>query len=112
MSKKVSINFRLEPELRDRFSAAAKLDRRPASQVLRELMHGYIGDVERKHGPVANRSAWQDLKRRRRLANAKASIELEGYKIPDEMEAIADQFMRDEVSIDAVLAKADELAGK
>ena len=112
MSKKVSINFRLEPELRDRFSAAAKLDRRPASQVLRELIHSYIGDVERKHGPVTKRSAWQTLARRKDLANAKASIELSGFKIPDEMEAIAEQFMRDEVSIDAVLAKADELTGK
>ena len=112
MTNKVSISFRVEPELRDRFNAAAKFDRRPASQVLRELMHGYIGDVERKHGSVANRSAWEDLKRRRRLANAKASIELAGFKIPDEMEAIADQFMRDEVSINAVLAKADELTGK
>ena len=112
MTNKVSISFRVEPELRDRFNAAAKLDRRAASQVLRELMHGYIGEVGRKHGSVTKRSAWQSLARRRDLTNAKASIELSGFKIPAEMEAIADQFMRDEVSIDAVLTKADELAGK
>lgn len=111
MAKKVSINIRIESELRDRFNAAAKLERRPASQVLRDLMHGYIGEVERKHGPVANRSAWDEWERRNDLANAQASIELEGYVIPDEMQAVVEQFMRDEVSIDAVGEKADELAG-
>tara|TARA_B100002049_G_scaffold198768_1_gene156795 strand:- start:101 stop:511 length:411 start_codon:yes stop_codon:yes gene_type:complete len=110
LCKKVSMNFRVEPELRDRFKAAVRLERRSAAEVLREFMRGYISEVDRKHSPIANQNAWDDLKRRRRLANAKASIELEGYKIPDEMEAIADQFMQDEVSIDAVLAKADELA--
>ena len=112
MSKKVSMNFRVEPELRDRFKAAVRLERRSASEVLREFMRGYVGEAERKYGVGPTRSAWENLQRKRRLANAKASIDLSGFKTPDEMKAIVDQFMRDEVSIDAVLAKAGELAGK
>jgi hypothetical protein len=50
------------------------------------------------------------LKRGRRLANAQASIELEGHVIPDEMKAVIARFMRNEVTIDAVGGKADELA--
>ena len=110
MVRKRSVNLGVERELRDRFNAAARLEQRPASQVLRDLIHGYVSEVERKHGPVSKRSAWADLKRGRRLANAQASIELEGYVIPDEMKAVIEQFMRDEVTIDAVGRKADELA--
>jgi hypothetical protein len=108
--EKKSINLGVERELGDRFNAAARLERRPASQVLRDLMHAYIGEVERKHGPIGNRSAWANLKRGRRLANAQASIELEGHVIPDEMKAVIARFMRNEVTIDAVGGKADELA--
>ena len=106
------MNFRVEPELRDRFKVAVRLERRSASEVLREFMRGYVGEAERKYGVGPTRSAWENLQRKRRLANAKASIDLSGFKTPDEMKAIVDQFMRDEVSIDAVLAKAGELAGK
>lgn len=106
------MNIRVEPELRDRFKAAVRLERRSASEVLREFMRGYISKAERKYGVSPTRSAWENLKRKRRLANALASTELSGFKTPDEMKAIVDQFMRGEVSIGAVLAKGDELAGK
>jgi predicted transcriptional regulator len=41
MSKAV-FTMKLEPELRDSFMAEAAADDRPASQIVRELMRGYI----------------------------------------------------------------------
>jgi predicted DNA-binding protein len=112
MLKEVSMSFRVDTALRDQFGAAAEAERRPASQVLRELMHKYVEDAERVHGSMATRHAWQQNRRRADFANAQASIELEGYEVPEAMEAVAEQFMRQEIGIDALLAKADELAGR
>lgn len=42
MSDKAVFTMKLEPELREAFMAAAEADHRPASQVVRELMRGYI----------------------------------------------------------------------
>jgi len=42
MSKHAVFTMKLEPELREAFMAAAAGDDRPASQVVRELMRGYI----------------------------------------------------------------------
>lgn len=42
MSKQAVFTMKLEPELRDKFMAEAAGEDRPASQVMRELMRGYI----------------------------------------------------------------------
>ena len=42
MSKEVVFTMKLEPELRADFMAEAAGEDRPASQVMRELMRGYI----------------------------------------------------------------------
>lgn len=42
MSSKTVFTMKLEPELRDAFMAATAAEDRPASQVVRELMRGYI----------------------------------------------------------------------
>jgi len=42
MTTKVVFTMKLEPELRDTFMAEAAADDRPAAQVVRELMRGYI----------------------------------------------------------------------
>jgi predicted transcriptional regulator len=42
MTTKAVFTMKLEPELRDRFMAEAAADDRPAAQVVRELMRGYI----------------------------------------------------------------------
>ncbi len=42
MSTKTVFTMKLESELRDEFMAAAKEDDRPASQIVRELMRGYL----------------------------------------------------------------------
>lgn len=42
MSKQAVFTMKLEPELRENFMAEAASEDRPASQVMRELMRGYI----------------------------------------------------------------------
>lgn len=42
MTTKAVFTMKLEPELRDAFMAEAAADDRPAAQVVRELMRGYI----------------------------------------------------------------------
>jgi hypothetical protein len=42
MAKEAVFTMKLEPALRDSFMAEAAADDRPASQVMRELMRGYI----------------------------------------------------------------------
>lgn len=42
MSKQAVFTMKLEPELRENFMAEAADEDRPASQVMRELMRGYI----------------------------------------------------------------------
>lgn len=42
MSKAAVFTMKLEPELRDEFMAEAEAAHRPASQVLRELMRGFV----------------------------------------------------------------------
>jgi len=47
MTTKAVFTMKLEPELRDTFMAEAAADDRPAAQVVRELMRGYI--KQRRH---------------------------------------------------------------
>ncbi|MDP8705784.1 antitoxin of toxin-antitoxin stability system [Serratia marcescens] len=42
MSKEAVFTMKLEPELRAEFMAEAASEDRPASQIMRELMRGYI----------------------------------------------------------------------
>jgi hypothetical protein len=44
MTAKAVFTMKLDPELRDTFMAAAAADDRPAAQIVRELMRGYIDE--------------------------------------------------------------------
>ena len=46
MSKEVQMSIKMEPELRDQFMAVAASRRRPAAQIIRELMRLYIAQSE------------------------------------------------------------------
>lgn len=46
MTKEVQMSIKMEPELRDRFMAAAADSHRPAAQIIRDLMRLYIADSE------------------------------------------------------------------
>jgi hypothetical protein len=43
-----SFNFRVDPDLKHAFTAAADADHRPAAQVLREFMRAYVRQRERR----------------------------------------------------------------
>ena len=47
MSTRADFTIKLEPELREAFMAATTADDRPASEVVRELMRGYIEQAPR-----------------------------------------------------------------
>lgn len=57
MTKEVQMTIRIEPELRAEFTAAASRDHRPAAQVLRELMRGYVKQVSAKDRASASETS-------------------------------------------------------
>ena len=54
MAKEVQMSIKMEPELRDQFMAAAAARRRPAAQIIRDLMYLYIGDSETPNALTAD----------------------------------------------------------
>lgn len=57
MAKGAVFTMKLEPELRDAFMAGAEADRRPASQLVRELMRAWVAQrrEERAHDDLLRR---------------------------------------------------------
>jgi len=105
MSKDVQMTFRVESDLREQFSAAAANQNLPAAQVLRELMRGYIKQVNQssqpEHHPV--RVGVSEAEMRRREAAMKfawASAGLEGFKPAKNAEVQALRFVRGEIDLD------------
>jgi len=43
-----TLNFRVEPRLKEEFIAAAERERKSVAQVLRDLMRAYVSDRKRK----------------------------------------------------------------
>ncbi len=54
MTKEVQMSIKMEPELRDRFMAAANGRHRPAAQIIRDLMRLYIADSETPNALTAD----------------------------------------------------------
>jgi hypothetical protein len=50
-AKEQTFNFRVDPELKSAFQAATEADDKPAAQVLREFMRGYV--ARRRRGDTA-----------------------------------------------------------
>jgi hypothetical protein len=48
LPKETTFNFRLDPELKSEFTAAADADRQPAAEVLRRFMRSYV-EQRRRH---------------------------------------------------------------
>ncbi len=109
--KEVRMTFRVEPELRTSFIKAAKLEHRPAAQILRELMRSYIEQTrERMTGAAANDLISVAERRRRSDAVdfARASVGLEGFKPSIAAEAEARRFVNGATELtDFVKVKAD-----
>ncbi len=54
MTKDVQMSIKMEPELRDRFMAAAAERHRPAAQIIRDLMRLYIAGSETPNALTAS----------------------------------------------------------
>ena len=108
MSKEVTMTFRVEEDLRARFTKAAEREHRPAAQVLREFMREYVSRARaagRKGAPLAD-----DERRRREQAvrTAWASVNLEGFTISDEERLHAQRFIDGEIELDEFVRFRDD----
>lgn len=86
------MTIRLEPELRARFVAAAKSQRRPAAQVLRELMRDYVDRSQ-----VEKISADERHRREEALKFAIANVGLEGFEVSQGYREQAERYVNGEI---------------
>ena len=107
MSKKATMTFRVEHDLRDSFNEATERNHIPAAQVLRAFMRDYVQQA-RNLAPVINSA---ERKRREEAVNyAKASVKLEGLSVPDGYSKEAERFIRGEIDFLSLTAKVHEIA--
>jgi hypothetical protein len=85
-----SFNFRVDPDLKDAFTAATDADHRPAAQVLREFMRAYVRHRERR--------AFEAEARRQSLVIAEAAADPHSDEaaVMRELEAALDSEIGDE----------------
>jgi predicted transcriptional regulator len=79
MAKEAVFNLKLEPELREKFMAAAQAVHLPASQVMRDLMRDFISQQQQ----VKNHDDFVQ----RKVAAARASIQAGRGRSNDDVEA-------------------------
>ncbi|MGF6528389.1 antitoxin VbhA family protein [Variovorax sp. PvP013] len=105
MSKEVQMTIRIEPELRARFAEAASRDHRPASQVLRELMRGYIRQVgEKDRVPANDGNSMRERSDREEAVNfGRASVALEGFGTSADLAAQQQRYIDGEIGLDELL---------
>ena len=105
MSKEVQMTIRIEPELRAEFTEAASRDHRPAAQVLRELMRGYIRQVGTKDRAPANHgiTVLERFDREEAVKFGRASVALEGYKTSPALAMQQQQYTDGDISLDELL---------
>ncbi|MDR0781100.1 MAG: antitoxin VbhA family protein [Pseudomonadales bacterium] len=114
--KEVSMTIRVEPDLRASFSAAAELEHRPAAQVLREFMRNYVERVGQRV-PVPQSlnhaiSTAERLRREKAFAYARASVELEGFKLSAADEKHAQRFINGEIDLPEFVRIRDTVSEK
>lgn len=107
MNKKVTMTFRVEHDLRDRFNEATERNHIPAAQVLRAFMLDYVQQARN----LAPAISPVERKRREEAINyAKASVKLEGLSVPDAYSKEAERFIRGEIDFPSLTAKVHEIA--
>ena len=112
--KEVQMTFRIEPDLRARFTEAAGSEHRPAAQVLRELMRAYVSQTQARAGG-GNAAAAERLRREDAVNFARASVGLEGFTLSAQDEANAARLINGDLALAQfvqVKAVADPAAGK
>jgi len=107
MNKEVTMTIRLESDLRARFMQVAELEHRPAAQLLRDLMRGYVEQFRARKPRI---SMAERNRREEAFRYAQASVELEGFDVPDAYRKEAERFMRGEIDFSALTAKTHEIA--
>lgn len=107
MSKEVTMTIRLERDLRSSFAEAADLEHRPAAQVLRDFMRDY---VEQSRSRAPRISAAERKRREDALNYARSSVALEGFNVPDAYSKEAERFIRGEIDLPSLTAKAHDIA--
>jgi predicted transcriptional regulator len=101
--KAVSMTIRVEADLRERFTAMAEHEHRPASQVLRDFMRAYVNRAETPRIDAAERE------RRQTAVNyAWASVGLEGFTISDDDKKHAQRFIDGEIDLQEFVKVRDE----
>ncbi len=100
MNKEATMSFRIEPELRSGFMRAAASEHRPASQILRELMRGYVARVGAAELSRVALSAEERRLRDAAVRFAVASAGLSGFRLPPEERARLTRFGNGEMSLE------------
>jgi len=123
VTKAATMTVRLDADLYASFMRTAARAQRPAAQIVRELMREHIrrakvAEVVPQDSPDTfpeTSPALTETRRRQReeaVKHARASVQLEGFDVPEAYRAEAERFIRGEVDFAALTAKADELAGR
>ncbi|WP_424196647.1 antitoxin VbhA family protein (plasmid) [Ampullimonas aquatilis] len=108
--KDAQLTIRIEPELRSNFSEAVEKNRRSVAQVLREFMEIYVQEAQGQSHALPERSktvisAFERLRRARAIGNARASVELEGFKSDAQDNELERRYVAGEIEIsDAINA--------
>lgn len=100
MSGMSTMNFRLPNELYTAFSDKALSENRTASDVLRSLMREWL---EKDSAKPASLTAIERRRRMKAVEFARASVELEGYSLPDSELARFQQFCDGPLSLEQLV---------
>jgi len=109
MRKDVTMTIRLEPELHSQFMQAAEHEHRPAAQLLRDLMRGYVEQFRARKPRI---SAAERKRREEALHYARASVGLEEFDVPDAYRTEAERFIRGEMDFSSLTDKVHEIADR
>jgi hypothetical protein len=97
------MNLRIEEDLREKFSAAAEKNHRPAAQVIRDLMRNYVAENDAV-AAFPRISEAEKAQRRENLEQSLANVQLEGLPRAIKFEAQAQDYVNGEISLDELMA--------
>jgi hypothetical protein len=101
MLKEATMNFRVEPDLKEDFAHFAQMDS-SAGQVLRQFMRAYVAEARDQQRRVPANDTISAAERRRReeaVRFARASVGLEGFKPSKDAEEQATRFINGEITL-------------
>jgi hypothetical protein len=93
------MTIRVEADLRERFTAVVEREHRPVTQVLRDFMRAYVEKAQARTETRPRINAAERERRQAALDYARASVELEGFKICPEAEEHGRRFINGEIDL-------------